>query len=103
LLIRLREFKEGVLIFLAYEDVPFTNNQVEQGLRRVKVKQKVSGGFRTQEGAQNFAAIHSYIATVKKNGGNVFEAVKLALRREVYLFEIPNPFRCAQLALPPPE
>jgi transposase len=103
LLIRLRDFKEGILMFLPHEDVPFTNNQAEQDLRMVKVKQKVSGGFRTQEGAQNFAAIRSYIATVKKNGGNVFEAIKLALRREVHLFEILNPFRDFQLALPPPD
>jgi transposase len=102
LLIRLRDFKQGTLMFLAREDVPFTNNQAEQDLRMIKVKQKVSGGFRTQEGAQNFAVIRSYVATIKKNGGNVFEAIKRALQREVRLFDIFSPFRHSLLALPPP-
>jgi transposase len=102
LLLRLRDFKSGILLFLKRSEVPFTNNQAEQDLRMVKVKQKVSGCFRTQKGVENFATIRSYIATVKKNGGNVLQAIQMALQREVRLFQIFNPYLINQLALPPP-
>ena len=103
LLIRLRDFKEGILLFLKHDAVPFTNNQAEQDLRMVKVKQKVSGCFRTKQGVQNFAAIRSFILTVKKNGGNVFDAIKFALRNKVHLSQIFQPFiPTPLLALPPP-
>jgi transposase len=97
----LRDFKAGIFLFLRRDDVPFTNNLAEQALRMIKIKQKVSGGFRTLEGVQNFAAIRSYIATVKKNGGNVFQAIKMALLNKVNLFQVFNPFKVTQLALPP--
>jgi transposase len=102
LLIRLKDFKAGILLFLTDTQVPFTNNQAEQALRMVKVKQKVSGSFRTLTGVQNFATIRSYIATVRKNGGNVFEAIKLALKSEVYLSQIFNPYNLDPVALSPP-
>ncbi len=47
LLLRLRDCKDGVLRFLSDSDVPFINNQAEQDVRMMKVKQKISGGFRT--------------------------------------------------------
>ncbi len=71
LLLRLHRFKDDVLRFLVDFDVPFTNNLAEQALRMMKVKMKISGGFRTPEGAHAFAALRSVIATARKQGRNI--------------------------------
>jgi transposase len=69
LLLRLASRREDVLRFLADPNVPFTNNQAEGDVRMMKVKQKISGGFRSLEGAVDFAVIRSFISTAKKQAG----------------------------------
>ena len=75
LLGRLRKYTDDVWRFASDPEVPFTNNLAEQAVRMPKVKQKISGGFRTVAGAQNFCVIRSYIATMRKQGVNVFSAL----------------------------
>jgi transposase len=79
LLDRLEKYEAWVLAFLYDVRIPFTNNLAEQDIRMIKVKQKVSGCFRTMEGAQRFLSVRSYISTVRKNGLQIFPAIVSAL------------------------
>lgn len=75
LLIRLRDFKDDVLRFAFNFAVPFTNNQAEQDIRMMKVKMKISGGFRTQAGAETFAALRSVISTARKQRWGILKTL----------------------------
>jgi transposase len=75
LLLRLLTRKEDVLRFLLDPRVPFTNNLAEQAARMMKLKQKISGGFRSEQGARDFAVIRSLISTAKKQGWNVIDTL----------------------------
>ena len=72
---RLREYADDVWRFMEQPDVPFTNNLAEQAVRMPKVKQKISGGFRTTSGADRFCTIRSYLATMQKQGADIFDCL----------------------------
>lgn len=66
----LRAYKEAYLLFARFDEVPFTNNAAENQIRRIKIREKVSGQFTNLKNAENHALILSYIMTGKKNGYN---------------------------------
>lgn len=80
LLERLKDFEEDVLRFTNVAIVPFTNNQGENDLRMTKVQQKISGCFRSMEGAQIFCRIRSFLSTCRKNNVSPTEALRLLLQ-----------------------
>ncbi len=73
LLLRLQTRKEDTLRFLHDPAVPFTNNEAERDGRMMKVKQKISGGFRSSDAAADFAALRSVISTASKQNWSLIE------------------------------
>ena len=68
LLNRLKDFEDEVLLFMKKREVPFTNNQAERDIHLVKVHQKISGQFKSMNGAKHFCRIKGYLMTMRKRG-----------------------------------
>ena len=79
LLMRLDERSDEVMAFLVHAEVPFDNNEAERDLRMIKVKQKISGCFRSIDHGRAFAKLRSIIASAKKQAINVLEILPLTL------------------------
>src|SRR3954452_13198244 len=75
LLLRLSARKQDVLRFLTDPQVPFTNNLVERDGRMMKLRQKISGGFRSEAGAEDFAVIRSLLSTARKQGWDLLQTL----------------------------
>ena len=75
LLLRFLVRRADTLRFLRDPAVPFTNNEAERDVRMMKLRMKISGGFRSPEGAADFATIRSFLSTARKQGWNIIEAL----------------------------
>ena len=78
----MRRERQHLFTFLFLENVPGDNNASERAIRNVKVKQKISGQFKIEQAAQNFAQIRSVIDTIIKNGLNVLDGLALIAKFE---------------------
>lgn len=76
LLDRLSKYKEGSLMFMEDFDIPFDNNESERDIRMVKLKEKISGGFRSKKAGEYFCRIRGYISIVRKKRKNVLRALQ---------------------------
>jgi transposase len=85
LLDRLEAYEDAILAFLWALELPFTNNEAERTFRMMKVRIKISGCFRTLDGARRHARIRSYISTLRKNGLPVLEYLRRALDGRPFL------------------
>ncbi len=75
MLLRFSTYKQDTLRFLHDPAVPFTNNEVERDGRMMKLRQKISGGFRSLQGATEFAIVRSFLTTARKQGWNIIQAL----------------------------
>ena len=75
LALRLHDRRDAALRFLGDPQVPFTNNEAERDLRMMKLRQKISGGFRSRRDADDFAVLRTVIATAQKQGRDVLNTL----------------------------
>jgi transposase len=77
LLERLKDYEQDALRFMDIQRVPFSNNLGESDIRMTKVQQKISGCFRSMDGAQIFCRVRSYLSTCRKQGVKSSQALDL--------------------------
>jgi transposase len=85
---RLANYRESVLMFMNDFDVPFTNNLSEQDLRMSKVKQKISGCFRSLANGNQFCRIRSLLISARKNRKNPFDIIQKSFQKVISLEEV---------------
>jgi transposase len=85
LLRRLDQHRAEVLRFLDDFRVPFTNNEIERDLRMTKLHEKISGGWRSMDGARGFLSVRSYLATARKQGRGMLEVLTAAFEGRPWL------------------
>jgi transposase len=85
LLARLDTERDDVLRFTVDFKVPFDNNQAERDIRTPKLKPKISGCMRTVEGAEDFAALRSYLSTAVKHGRNLLDVLARLVRGDPWM------------------
>lgn len=82
---RFEKHEAEMLRFAMDFSIPFTNNVAEQALRMMRVKQKISGCFRSRQGAEGFARIRSYMDTLRKQGLSIMEHLQKAIAHQPWL------------------
>jgi len=85
MLMRFDAHSKSILGFIWSFKIPFDNNLAERDIRMMKLKQKISGCFRSMTGAKVFARIRSYISTCKKQGLNILDALSLAIQKNPFI------------------
>jgi len=83
---RMTDYEQESLLFMYDFDVPFTNNLSERDIRMPKLKQKISGGFRSVEGVNSFARIRGFVSTAIKRGKNVYNGLIAVFNGDAYDF-----------------
>ena len=83
LLVRLRDFEDSVLMFMRKTEVPFTNNAGEREIRMSKIRQKISGCFKTLATAKNFFLIRSYLQTCMKHKVSAMNALETLFHNDM--------------------
>lgn len=91
LLARLATHREDVLRFATDLRVSFTNNQAERDIRTVKLQQKISGGWRSQTGAESFLAVRSSLSTARKHGQHAMDVPRELFTSSAWLPAIADP------------
>jgi transposase len=90
LLERLRDYEADTLRFMEKDEVPFTNNLAENDIRMTKVQQKISGCFRSWDGAKIFCRVRSYLSTCRKQGVSASEGLRLLFEGKLPSFMLPE-------------
>ncbi len=85
---RLQKRRDEVLRFMTDLAVPFDNNGSERDRRMIRLQQKISGCFRTSDGARVFCRVRSYLSTARKQGHSLLSALERAFNGKPLIFQV---------------